>query len=219
MRKRRVIALAVALFLACLLAYSIFRAFPNRSLNNYFTSRYPIGKTSCFQNYYVNASHTFGHSILAYVPHLILATAKSHLHNSDKHTDIRQTKKRTKISIFEGRSADKNLAIFRILVAVGPLSIGDIQRRLNKISGLEVTYYASLNKRIHALVRDGYLGEVKPADSGQAGFKVTLFEVLPKFYLAYYLNGKSREEILSRLNQPNATVILSDLINAEEIVA
>jgi hypothetical protein len=103
-------------------------------------------------------------------------------------------------------------------VAAGPLSIGDIQRKLNKIIGLEVTYYASLNKRIHALVRNGYLGEVKPADSGQ-GFKVTLYEVRRKFYLAHYLNGKSREEILSKLNELNATIILSDLINAEVVEA
>ncbi len=127
----------------------------------------------------------------------------------------RKAKKSTKISIFEGRGADKNLAIFRILVAVGPLSIGDIQRRLNRISGLEVTYYASLNKRIHALVRSGYIGEVKPADSGQAGCKAALYEIRTKFYLAYYLNDKSREEILSKLNESNATIILSDLINAE----
>jgi hypothetical protein len=126
-----------------------------------------------------------------------------------------KARKSAKISIFEGRGADKNLAVFHILVAAGPLSIGDIQRRLNRIRGLRVTYYASLNKRIHALVRDGYIGEVKPEDSGQAGCKAALYEVRRKFYLAYYLNGKSREEILSKLNEPNATIILSDLINAE----
>ncbi len=129
----------------------------------------------------------------------------------------RKAKKSTKISIFEGRGADKNLSTFHILVAEGPLSIGDIQRRLNKISGLEVTYYASLNKRMHALVRDGYLVEIKA--TGQAGYKAALYEVTQKFYLAYYLNGKSREEILSKLNETNATIILSDLINAESIKA
>ena len=127
----------------------------------------------------------------------------------------RKAKKSTKLSIFEGKGADKNLAIFHILVAAGPLSIGDIQRRLNRISGLEVTYYASLNKRIHALVRDGYLIEIKV--TGQVGYKAALYEVTQKFYLAYYLNGKSREEILSKLNESNATIILSDLINAESI--
>lgn len=178
-----------------------------------------LGNPSYRQNHCFNFIHTFGHSIFAYVPHTMLGAAKIHSHkylNSDKQATVnRRTKKSTKISIFEGRGADRNLSIFHILVAVGPLSIGDIQRRLNRTTGLEVTYYASLNKRIHALVQGGYVGEVKSENAGQAGFKVTLYDVRMKFYLAYYLNGKSREEILSKLNEPNATIILSDLINAE----
>lgn len=202
MRRWGVIALAVALFLACLLAYAIFGGF------------------SASENFRFGPVPVVGHNVLSYLPHLLMATVKTnryHLSSSKNVAINSQTKKSTKISIFEGRGADKNLAIFNILVAVGPLSIGDIQRRLNRISGLEVTYYASLNKRIHALLEGGYIGKVKPAGSGQAGCKAALFEVRPKFYLAYYLNGKSREEILSKLNESNATIILSDLINAEII--
>jgi hypothetical protein len=174
----------------------------------------------CLQNDYTNCTHTCGRSLLVCFSHSIMGDVKTPAKNylySEKHAIVNRAKKNSKISIFEGRGADTNLGIFHILVAAGPLSMGDIQRKLNKISGLEITYYASLNKRIHALVQGGYLGEIKPADSSQAGFRVTLYEVLPKFYLAYYLKGKSREEILSKLNQPNATVILSDLINAEVI--
>jgi hypothetical protein len=157
------------------------------------------------------------HFILAHVPHFIFGVVTIH---SQKHycaykqgTINRSAKNNGKISIFGGRGAVRNRAIFNILVAAGPLSIGDIQRRLNRINGLEVTYYASLNKRIHALVRGGYIGEVKPVKA--VGFKVCLYEVRIKFYLAYYLNSKSREEILHMLNEPNAAIILSELINAE----
>jgi hypothetical protein len=132
--------------------------------------------------------HSFQHSIssLAYGSHFIFCAATTHAlkhFKLDKHATLnRSAKNYGKISIFIGRGAVRNLAIFHILVASGPLSIGEIQRRLNKISGLEVTYYASLNKRVHALVRGGYIGEVKSALSQGSEFKVGLYEVRSKFY-------------------------------------
>ena len=168
----------------------------------------------CLQNDCTKCTHTCGRSLFVCFSHSIMGDVKTPANNylySDKHAIVNRIRKNFKISIFEGRGAEKNFTIFHILVAAGPLSIGDIQRRLNKISGLEVTYYASLNKKIHALERGGYIGEVKPA----AGCKAVRYEVRTKFYLAYYLNGKSREEILSMLNEPNAIIILSELINAE----
>jgi hypothetical protein len=171
-------------------------------------------------NQLIYDSHSFQHSIssLAYGSHFIFCAATTHAlkhFKLDKHATLNHSVKNYgKISIFIGRGAVRNLAIFHILVAAGPLSIGDIQRRLNKISGLEVTYYASLNKRVHALVRGGYIGEVTPAADKAFGFKVCRYEVRTKFYLAYYLKGKTPDEILSRLNDLNATAILSELINA-----
>lgn len=179
-----------------------------------------LGTVCYLQKYGSNSMHSVQHAILAYGVHFVFAVAsrnsqKQFYHN--RHVTInRSTKNNAKIVIFQGRGAVRNLAIFHILVAAGPLSMGDIQRKLNKISGLEVTYYASLNKRIHALVRGGYIGEVKPALGQVAGFRVCLYGVRAKFYLAYYLNGKSREEILSMLNEPNAIIILSELINADD---
>jgi DNA-binding transcriptional ArsR family regulator len=171
-----------------------------------------------WQNQSYKLTHSFQHFILFYVcPFVLGTTARCRYKQANfrKQSTINRIKNNGKISIFEGRSAVRNLAIFHVLVAEGPLSIGDIQRRLNKISGLEVTYYASLNKRIHALVRGDYIGEVKPAAGKATGLKVCQYEIRSKFYLAYYLNGRSREEILSRLNEPNAAIILSELVNAD----
>jgi hypothetical protein len=176
-----------------------------------------ISNVGCLQNYSLNSTHPLEYSIFAYFSNFIagVITAPSHKHSNLKQaTNNHPIKKNVKLSIFEGRGAVRNLAIFHILVAAGPLSIGDIQRRLNKIRGLEVTYYASLNKRIHALARGGYIGEVKPTADQAARYKVCLYEVHTKFYLAYYLKGKSLDEILSRLDEPNAMAILSELINA-----
>jgi hypothetical protein len=167
----------------------------------------------CMQEDNTHMTQPLEYSIFFCLPNFIFGAVivPSPKRSSLKHvTNKHRIKKNVKIPIFKGRGAVRNLAIFHILVAAGPLSMGDIQRRLNKIRGLEVTYYASLNKRIHALVRGGYIGEIKPA----AGFKVCLYEVHAKFYLAFYLKGKSPDEILSKLDEPNATVILSELIHA-----
>lgn len=203
MERRLIIRLATAFFLASILftICAIIETF--RSANDN-----------------VNSAHSLQHSIIAFVPVLGVATRHPRKHFIDKQAAIKHhTKNNAKISIFQGRGAVRNLAIFHILVAAGPLSMGDIQRRLNRISGLEVTYYASLNKRIHALVRGGYIGEVKIEADQASGFKACQYGVRTKFYLAYYLNGRSRDEILSRLNEPNATVILGELINADSVEA
>lgn len=122
--------------------------------------------------------------------------------------------KSTKIAIFTGRGANKNHAIFEILDTKGPLPISGLQKLLNKQRGLEVTYYASLNKRIHALEKGGYVAQVCLAAPSQKGFKAALYEVRAKFYLASFLNGNSREEILSKLTDTHAIIILSELVDA-----
>jgi len=86
--------------------------------------------------------------------------------------------------------------------------------RLQKQKGLEITYYASLNKRIHALEKAGYIAQTRPAVSSQRCFKAALYEVRAKFYLACFLNGNSQEEILSKLTDTHAISILSELVDA-----
>ena len=159
------------------------------------------------------------HTISLFSP-LLFAVARTHIKEganmNKRHAIIKKrAKNKAKLGVFKGRGAVRTLAIFRILVDTGPLSIGDIQRKLKRIRSIETTYYASLYKRIHALVHAGYIEEVKPATDQAVGFKVCRYDVCTKFYVAYYLNGKSLEEIIRILNEPNAAIILAELINAE----
>jgi hypothetical protein len=198
-----IMVIAIAVFLACLLLlHPLTLGLPN------FTAT--VG---------ISFNHNFGHSLLVSVPHFLLGTTKRHsLENFklNKHSNPKRDakSKSTKIAIFTGRGANKNHAIFEILDAKGPLPISSLQKLLNKQRGLEVTYYASLNKRIHALEKGGYVAQACSAAPSQKGFKAALYEVRAKFYLASFLNGNSREEILGKLTDTHSIIILSELVDA-----
>jgi hypothetical protein len=94
------------------------------------------------------------------------------------------------------------------------LTIRELQKLLNKQSGLEITYYASLNKRIHALEKGCYIAQVHSAAPSPRDFKAARYEVRAKFCLARFLNGNSCEEILRNLTDTHALNILAELLNA-----
>lgn len=157
------------------------------------------------------------HPILTHVQiFLFLGLAKkasTHHSNSSNHS-IHRYNQQTKISIFTGRGANKNHEIFKILDSKGPQTIGDIQKHLNEQPGLEVTYYASLNKRMHALEKGGYVSKICLRNSIETGFKAGLYVGCAKFYLASFLNNNSREEILNKIDDNNAAIIFADLVGA-----
>jgi len=199
-RRGAIVWLAIAFFLACLVLLHTLNRLHN------FTTDFTI----CFD-------HAVKHPLIASYPYFILGTKRYSSENfaSNKQSKSKGTEnKNTKIAVFTGRGANKNRAIFMILDAKGPLPISDLQKLLNKQSGLEITYYASLNKRIHALEKGGYIAQVHPATPNQKGFKAAQYEVLAKFYLAYFLDSNSHEKILCKLTDAHAVIILAELVNA-----
>jgi hypothetical protein len=177
-----------------------------------------LGNSHDTTKHFLNNNHSFRHSTLTFVSYALLGNSKRHspekFEPKQSIQKVSSKNKGSKISIFSGRSANKNQAIFSLLNAKGPLAISDLQKLLNKQKGLEITYYASLNKRIHALEKNGYLTLTRPTIPTQKGFKAALYEATAKFYLAIFLNGNSHEEILSRITNSHAIILLSDLINA-----
>jgi hypothetical protein len=198
-RRGKMRGIAIAVFVACILLF------------------YPliIGNVDTADDGF-SSTHTFGHSIIALIPNFVVAAVKrgssKHSERSKQHHKIKR--EGTKISIFKGRGANKNQAIFEILDAKGPLPISDLQKILNKQKGLEITYYASLNKRMHALEKGGYIAQAHPGALNQRGFKAALYEARAKFYLVCFLNSTSPEEILGKLTDAHAISILSQLVDA-----
>src|SRR5450759_4007485 len=74
----------------------------------------------------------------------------------------------SELSVFKGREARLNLAIFTILALLGPLTINELQKQVSKEKGLGGIYYASMTKRMRWLVTYGYVEEIQPKEGSRA---------------------------------------------------
>jgi len=114
----------------------------------------------------------------------------------------------SELSVFKGREAKLNLAIFLILALSDPLTVTELQKQVSKQKGLEGTYYASLTKRLRCLVDDDYLKENK-ASSIAATYQLT-----NKTLLAIFLDSNSMQEILHKASEQKRAFLLLVLMNA-----
>lgn len=115
--------------------------------------------------------------------------------------------KGTELSVFKGREARLNLALFESLSLIHPQTIKDLQRKISKKPKLHGVYYASLNKRTSQLEGTQYLKKVK-ADSRAAAY-----ELRPKAYLAMLLEAFSPEDLLDRSTDKSASILLLAILN------
>jgi DNA-binding MarR family transcriptional regulator len=71
-----------------------------------------------------------------------------------------------RISVFKGRQAKLNKAIFHILALKGPLTIYDIHKEVKAQRGFRQTRYANVNKRVRALEESGYINKIHQENQG-----------------------------------------------------
>jgi hypothetical protein len=116
--------------------------------------------------------------------------------------------KNTRLSVFKGREAKLNRAIFQSLALKGAQTIYDIHKHVRTFRGLKYTYYGNVNKRVRALQQQGYLKEVS-IKSTKAGFEASVYELAARAYLAMMLNAITIEDLLSRLDDDVASEILA----------
>jgi hypothetical protein len=116
--------------------------------------------------------------------------------------------KDTKLSVFKGREAKLNRAIFQSLALKGAQTIYDIHKHVKTFRGLKYTYYGNVNKRVRALQQQGYLKEVN-IRSTKAGFEATEYELTTRTYLALMLDSINLEDLLNRIDEDVASEILA----------
>jgi hypothetical protein len=116
--------------------------------------------------------------------------------------------KNTKLSVFKGREAKLNRAIFQSLALKGAQTIYDIYKHLKTFRGLKYTYYGNVNKRVRALHQLGYLKEVN-IKSTKAGFEATEYELTNRSYLVMMLDSIDLEDLLGRMDEDVALEILA----------
>jgi hypothetical protein len=122
----------------------------------------------------------------------------------------RREDKRGRISIFKGREAKLNRAIFHILALKGPLAIYDIYKEVRARRRLRRTRYATVNKRVRSLEKSGYIMKIGLKKT-KAGFRVAIYELTIKAYLAILLNSINLEDLLKRVDVSTASVILATI--------
>jgi Trm5-related predicted tRNA methylase len=116
--------------------------------------------------------------------------------------------KNTRLSVFKGREARLNRAIFQSLALKGAQTIYDIHKHVRTFRGLKYTYYGNINKRVRALQQLGYVKESN-IKSTKAGFEATEYEPTTRSYLAIMLDSINLEDLLNRMDEDVASEILA----------
>ena len=122
----------------------------------------------------------------------------------------RKKSKGTELSVFKGREAKLNRAIFQTLALKGPQTIYDIHKRIKTYRGLKRTYYGNVNKRVRALEQTGYVKAIS-IHGTKAGFKAAIYELTTRAYLALMLNSINIDALLNQMDEAIASEILAAL--------
>jgi len=116
-----------------------------------------------------------------------------------------------RLSVFKGREARLNRAIFHILAHRGTLTIYDIYREVKAQKGLRRIRYASINKRVKALEQSGYIEKIGTKKT-KAGFETVMYEVTARAYLAILWESISLESVITRLDEATAREIIAAIM-------
>jgi DNA-binding Lrp family transcriptional regulator len=121
-------------------------------------------------------------------------------------------RKGTELSVFKGREAKLNRAIFQALALKGSQTIYEIHKQIRTHRGLKHTKYASVNKRVRSLEKSGYIARIGVRET-KAGFKSATYELNDKTYLAILFSSISLEELISLLDENYGDVILASIVS------
>jgi predicted transcriptional regulator len=127
------------------------------------------------------------------------------------HVPKRKTKTE-RLSVFKGREAKLNKAIFHILAHKSPLAIYDMHKEVKAQKGLRQTRYASVNKRVRFLEESGYIKKTGIKKT-KAGFQASTYDPTIKVYLALMLDFIDLEELL-QIEDSRAHTLLAIILDA-----
>jgi len=112
-----------------------------------------------------------------------------------------------RISVFKGREARLNFAVFHILALKGPQTIYDIHKEVKALKGLRYTRYASVNKRVRSLEESRYIMKTGTKQT-KAGFKASTYELSVIAYLALLLSSINIDNLLMYVDEATALTLL-----------
>jgi DNA-binding MarR family transcriptional regulator len=105
-----------------------------------------------------------------------------------------------------------NHAIIDTLGAKHPQTTRQIAKNIKNIPELRGTSCSTVNKRVRALLQDGYLK--KTTVQQRVGGLTNYYELTLKAHLAKFLISHNAEELFGNITDEAAIIILADLIEA-----
>ena len=118
--------------------------------------------------------------------------------------------KTAKLSVFKGREAKLNKAIFQILALKGPLVAYDLYKEIRAQRGLRNTKYPIVLRRTKALEESGYLQKAGTRKT-LPGSERMLYRLSLKTYLALLLNKIDLENLVQTADEDTIIMLLSAL--------
>jgi len=117
-----------------------------------------------------------------------------------------------RISVFKGREAKLNKAIFHILALKGPLIIYDIHKEVKAQKGLKHTKSTNVLRRTRVLEESGYL-EKAGTRKTLPGSERALYRLSSKAYLALLLNKINLDSFIQTADEDTIIATLAALMS------
>jgi DNA-binding PadR family transcriptional regulator len=119
-----------------------------------------------------------------------------------------------RVSIFKGREARLNKAIFWILAHQDSLTIYEIWRKLRAQRDFAYVRYHIVNRRVKRLEMQGFIE--KAGERGtKTGFQAALYKLTVRFYLAILLEEFDMDDFLRIASDEDAVTMLLILVSQQ----
>jgi DNA-binding HxlR family transcriptional regulator len=122
----------------------------------------------------------------------------------------RRKEKSGRVSVFKGRQARLNRAIFHILALKGPQTIWDLTKEVKQQKFLRRKLYSVISRRVRTLEQQGYVEKVGTRKT-LAGGTGTLYQLTSRAYLATLLNQTNLDWLIQKAWETDVLDLLAIL--------
>jgi len=122
-----------------------------------------------------------------------------------------------RISVFKGREARLNKAIFQILAQHGPMTIYDVWQKLRRKRDFTYIRYHIVNRRVRALQKQGYI-EKSEERKTKTGFIAILYQLTARAYLAVLLDKIDIDNFIEKAPEASILSAIETIISAQDFL-
>jgi len=118
-----------------------------------------------------------------------------------------------RISIFEGREARLNKAIFWVLAKQGSLTIYEVWLKLRALKDFSYIRYHIVNRRVRALEKRGYVGKSGERKT-KTGFVAALYQLTDRAYLAILIDKIDLDNFIEKASDVSILNAIAAIVSA-----